>query len=220
MGLKSKIRNHYFEKSRLNKFNQFMECCCPTDSDKVLDVGVQNAEFRRMDNIFVKKYPYKSNLTGLSVEELGDFSKRYPEVKSIVYDGKIFPFNNSTFDLLWSNAVVEHLADYERQEFFISEMIRVTKRKALFTTPNRAFPIELHTRFPFIHWLPKRMANWLYIKCGKEWATKDYINLLYERDIVQLLEKLKNKYSFNYKIMRNRLFGFTCTFSVLIMLEE
>ena len=39
----------------------------------------------------------------------------------------------------------------------MSEALRVAPR-AFVTTPNRWFPIEVHTRLPLVHWLPERGA--------------------------------------------------------------
>jgi hypothetical protein len=39
------------------------------------------------------------------------------------------------------------------QRAFVHELCRVAKRVYV-TTPNRWFPIEVHTLLPFVHWLP------------------------------------------------------------------
>ena len=39
------------------------------------------------------------------------------------------------------------------QRRFVHELCRVAKR-VFVTTPNRWFPIEVHTLRPFVHWLP------------------------------------------------------------------
>ena len=52
-------------------------------------------------------------LTALGMNEPLEFSKRYPQVKAICYDGNVFPFEDGAFDLLWSNAVIEHVGDRE-----------------------------------------------------------------------------------------------------------
>jgi len=215
-GDKMKIFQHLMEKSRLRKHEQFMDFCKPTSKDKILDVGVQNDEYKESDNFLERKYPYRTNITALGVEKLKDFSKRYPEVRAVTYGGKIFPFKNKSFDFVWSNAVLEHVGKRLRQELFISEMLRVAKRKVVFTTPNRNFPVELHTKLPFVHWLKKENADRIYTKLGKKWATGDYMYLLNKKDLVALLIGMNKKYFFEYKIVNNRMLGFTATFTVLV----
>ena len=58
------------------------------------------------------------------------------------------------FDLGFSNAVVEHVAGgRDGQRLFVHELCRVADR-VFVTTPNRFFPLEVHTLLPFAHWLP------------------------------------------------------------------
>jgi hypothetical protein len=45
-------------------------------------------------------------------------------------------------------------------------------RRVFITTPNRRFPVEVHTRLPFVHWLPDRMAHGVYQAVGKSFATE------------------------------------------------
>jgi hypothetical protein len=52
------------------------------------------------------------------------------------------------------------------------------------TTPNRSFPIEVHTRLPLVHWLPDAIAHRVYRGLGKEDATK--IDLLTRRSLASL----------------------------------
>lgn len=204
------------EKSRLMKHEQFMYFCNPSEEDFILDVGVQNNSYKDSDNYLESHYPYPFNITGLGIEDLHDFSKRYPEVNVVTYDGKVFPFEDNSFDYVWSNAVIEHVGSKERQLLFLSEMIRVAKKKIVFTTPNRAFPLEIHTRFPFVHWFSKRISDWVYIKIGKKWASGEYMYLLYKSDLVSLLNAMLDKYRISYEVIPNRMMGLTATFTVLI----
>jgi hypothetical protein len=69
-------------------------------------------------------------------------------------DGRELPFADGEFDLGFSNAVVEHVAGgREGQRSFVHELCRVSRR-VFVTTPNRWFPLEVHTLLPFVHWLP------------------------------------------------------------------
>ncbi len=67
----------------------------------------------------------------------------------------------ASFDVVFSNAVIEHVGDRERQEALVREALRVGRR-VFVTTPNRWFPIEVHTRLPFVHWLPDELAHRAY----------------------------------------------------------
>ena len=73
-------------------------------------------------------------------------------------DACALPFPDGAFDVVHSNAVIEHVGGRERQEAFVREALRVGRRVFL-TTPNRWFPIEVHTRLPLVHWLPDPLAG-------------------------------------------------------------
>jgi hypothetical protein len=208
---------YLMDKSREKKHQQFVTFCNPKKMDLVLDVGVQDKQYKASDNFFEQNYPYKKNITALGVEELTNFSKRYPNVKAVTYDGKFFPFDDGQFDFVWSNAVVEHVGGFDRQLLFISELIRVAKKKIVFTTPDRCFPFEIHTRLPLVHWFPRNISNWFYIKSGNKFAAGDYMYLLTKKDLVKILDKIKKKNnSIHFEIKKNRIFGFSSTFTVLI----
>jgi len=69
-------------------------------------------------------------------------------------DGRELPFADGEFDRGFSNAVVEHVAGgRDGQRLFVHELCRVARR-VFVTTPNRWFPLEVHTLLPFVHWLP------------------------------------------------------------------
>jgi hypothetical protein len=69
-------------------------------------------------------------------------------------DGRMLPFRDASFDIVFSNSVIEHVGDVESQRRFAAEIMRVG-RAYWVQTPNRRFPVEQHLLTPFIHWLPK-----------------------------------------------------------------
>jgi SAM-dependent methyltransferase len=69
-------------------------------------------------------------------------------------DGCDLPFADQSFDLVFSNSVIEHLGTWARQKEFANE-IRRAGRNYYVQTPNRWFPIEPHYLTPGIHFVPK-----------------------------------------------------------------
>lgn len=67
--------------------------------------------------------------------------------------GLALPFADGSFDLVLSNAVIEHVGSEGDQAAFVHEHRRVG-RHWIITTPNRWFPIESHTGVFMLHWLP------------------------------------------------------------------
>jgi hypothetical protein len=79
-------------------------------------------------------------------------------VTRVLCDGLQLPFQSDAFDLVISNAVIEHVGDIEAQQTFIGEHHRVG-RSFIATTPNRWGPTEVHTRTVLLHWSPRWRAT-------------------------------------------------------------
>lgn len=110
--------------------------------------------------------------------------------------------------MVWSNAVIEHVGDFDRQVLFVREMARVGHR-VFFSTPNRGFPIELHTRLPLIHWLPKPVCDRILHRLGKGFATGDYMHLLTRGALRRVLHAAGVT---RYRVFANRLAGLSLDF--------
>jgi SAM-dependent methyltransferase len=144
-------------RSRERKLQLFLDLLQPGPETTVVDVGVTDAPFGAgsTDNFFEALYPWPEQVTGVGRTELDRFAAAFPQVRAVRADGRDLPFADAEFDLGFSNAVVEHVAggrDGQRQ--FVHELCRVARR-VFVTTPNRRFPLEVHTLLPFVHWLPK-----------------------------------------------------------------
>jgi hypothetical protein len=72
------------------------------------------------------------------------------------------PWPDKAFDVVYSNAVIEHVGSLEDQRKMASEIMRVGRRWFI-TTPNRWYPFEFHLRLPFVTWLPGDA----YLACGR-----------------------------------------------------
>lgn len=200
------------KRNRTKKYHRFLNLIMPKQEDKILDVGFNDTEHSSVDNFLEKNYPYLNKITALGVDSDSIFKKNYPLVNTVIYDGSIFPFENKSFDIGWSNAVIEHVGDRSKQLLFLTEIHRTCKTVYM-TTPNRYFPVEVHTRIPLLHWLPKNIFDKLLSYTPKKWASGDYMHLLSYKQIVSLMKEANVT---NYKIYRNRFCGFTMDFSIVI----
>src|SRR5882757_9395947 len=144
-------------RSRERKLQLFLDLLQPGLETTVVDVGVTDAPFGAgsTDNFFEARYPWPERITAVGHTELDRFAAAFPQVRVVRADGRELPFGNAEFDLGFSNAVVEHVAGgRDGQRRFVHELCRVARR-VFVTTPNRHFPLEVHTLLPFVHWLPK-----------------------------------------------------------------
>ncbi len=203
--------NKISDRNRERKYDIFLNIIKPDAKSKILDVGASEREYRSTSNYLEKKYPYPENITVLGVDNYKEFCIRYPKVKVVNYDGRYFPFDDNAFDVCWCNAVIEHVGDRKRQEIFLKEIDRVSKCSFV-TTPNKHFIYETHTKVLLLHYLPKKIFDKIVLMIGKPWAKGDYMHLLGIGDIKKLLQI--NNIS-NYKIIKNRILGFTVDFVII-----
>ena len=190
--------------SRLKKYEDFLLRLSLDDASTILDVGVADKEWSAHVNFLEKKYPLKTKITALSVQELKEFQKRYPEIKTVTYEGGVFPFTDKQFTAVHSNAVVEHVGSRGKQVEFVRELARCGER-FFFSTPAKEFFIEMHTNMMFLHWLPKSVFDRILRGTGKAWATGDYMNLLTRKSLVKLMASAEVD---DYRIITYRLFFF------------
>jgi SAM-dependent methyltransferase len=169
-------------RSRRRKFALFMETIAPTAETTVLDIGVDDTAFGDTAfgaatgcvtlNFFEELYPWPDKITALGLHEGERFRASYPGVRYVRGDALALPFEDGAFDVVFSNAVIEHVGGLEQQRRFVAEALRVAGR-AFITTPNRWFPVEVHTRLPLVHWLPEAVAHRAYDLARKPWAKEN-----------------------------------------------
>ncbi len=158
MGIFTKLS--YISRSR--KLQLFSTLFQPSEEMHVLDVGAEVGSDGTCGLKFIDWYPWKENLVALncSAEHIKRIKQRYPQVRTVVGDACALPWNDKHFDIVYSNAVIEHVGDFERQKKMAAEIMRTGKRWFV-TTPNRWYPFEFHLRLPFITWLPGRSYAWI-----------------------------------------------------------
>src|ERR1700761_7802248 len=98
--------------SRERKLRLFLELLRPGPETSVIDVGVTDAPFGdgSTDNFFEARYPWPDRITAVGPTGLDRFAAAFPQVTVVQADGRQLPFADGTFDLGFSNAVVEHVA--------------------------------------------------------------------------------------------------------------
>lgn len=185
-GLVWRVTRRVTEKSRRVRFALFMRVMKPGTVDRVLDVGAGEGVGAAL-NFFEAWYPWKRNITAVALEDLPAFRQAYPDIRLVLGDGRRLSFSDKSFDIYFSNAVLEHVGTLEDQRRFVAEACRVAKRVFL-STPNKWFPVDAHTMIPFAHWLPLHWRNAIYRTFGREfYASEERLRLLGRRDIERLI---------------------------------
>ena len=112
--------------------------------------------------------PYASSMVGLDIEHERAVQAHAHTLQVLCAAGESLPFPSTTFDLVLSHEVLEHVQD-DRQ--VIQEIIRVLRpggRLVLFC-PNRGYPFETHGIYwqgryyfgnvPLVNYLPRKWRD-------------------------------------------------------------
>lgn len=169
--------------SRMKVHKLFMNKMRPIKSDRILDIGTSD-ETKKESNMLEQLYPWKEQLTCASLTDGMAILKAYPSVRHIqIKAGEPLPFADQEFDIVYSNAVLEHVGARQSQKKFIEEMWRVGKRRFL-CVPNRLFPVEHHTCIPLINYLPKNVFRYLLRGTKYDlWSHEENLNYISGKEI-------------------------------------
>jgi hypothetical protein len=105
----------------------------------------------------------------VSIVNLSQSSTNFKNLKSYAGDARnLSQFKSNTFDIAFSNSVIEHVGNFNDQQSMVNEMRRLAPRLYL-QTPSRYFPLEPHFLFPFFQFLPVRARVWLLMHFQLGW---------------------------------------------------
>ena len=132
---------------------QFMNIMNPSGETKILDVG---GDFSTWELVGDLNCP----VTLLNIYDINSNSaqERAPRFSTVVSDGCNLPYKDASYDLVFSNSVIEHVGTWENQVKFAVEALRVGKAIWI-QTPARSFFMEPHLITPFIHFLPRAVQR-------------------------------------------------------------
>ncbi len=127
----------------------------------ILDVGGTSLFWR------MRGWADRSDIS-ITLVNLAADPSTFSNIHSVVGDATdLSEFDNASFDIAFSNSVIEHLFSLDKQRAMAMEMQRVAKAHWA-QTPNFWFPIEPHFHVPGWQWMPRSMRVRLLMKrrCG------------------------------------------------------
>lgn len=175
-------------RQRDRMYDRFARLFPPDPHRRIVDVGV-NGSYERPELHFLEsRYPYPEKIVACGLEAPERFAKAFPRIRYVqVERGKPLPFGDNEFDLVFCNAVIEHVGNRDRQRAFMNELLRIG-RSAFVTTPNRWYPVELHTMIPLVHYLPTEMYRTFYRRVGLDFFSREEnLNLLDRSGLLDLI---------------------------------
>jgi len=141
-------------RARKARMEQFAAVMRPERGARILDLGGTAALWGMLD--------VECDVTLVNLPGTGDrnwqpsrWSVRCVEADACDLSGV---FEDRSFDIVFSNSVIEHVGDHERQQRMAAEVARLAPRYWV-QTPSDRFPIEAHTLVPFYFRLPSRLRG-------------------------------------------------------------
>ena len=134
---------------RKRRFQLFLDLLRPSAATRILDVGGYVGDW--------KSVRVASTVLCLNVDPAPGESAP-GRISFEAGDGRNLRFADGSFDIVYSNSVIEHVGSWEDQRRFAAEVRRVG-RDLFVQTPNRWFFIEPHFVTVFVHFLPWSIAK-------------------------------------------------------------
>ena len=178
-----------------------------------LDVGSTNDIENESSNFLIKNLKNIKVYKSISDQKICNnfFSKTLR--KSITDNFSKNQIESMKSDLVISNATIEHVGNFNNQKKMIQNIILLTKKYFIITTPNRFHPIDFHTKLPFLHWFPKNIhRRILKILKLDFFSREENLNLLGKNELKNLLTVSGVK---NYKIFNISFLGFKSNYIVI-----
>lgn len=183
----------------------------PRPGERVLDVGVSPLVGLPDENFFLRRYPYPDQVTAVSNDpRIDPVREAFPAVTVEVADALALPYTDASFDVVHSNAVIEHVGPLDAQARFMAEIVRVA-RAGMISTPSRWFPVDSHTNLPFAHWLPRPLFLRALTRLGRRAPGQEWITwLLSAREFRRLVPP-----EVTFALVSQRLVGMPAVHSVV-----
>ena len=183
------------------------------ESISLLDVGTTSS-LENHENQILKHFYNKIQISCLSNLSLEELKLKYEKLSIYKGDGRAMTFTDNNFDIVTSSVTIEHVGSFKNQIKFISECLRVSNHKTIITTPNRYYPIELHTKIPLLHFLPKKIHRKILNLLGDKFLSlEENLNLLSKKDLLKICQILSIK---KFKIEKIKLFGFVSNYILIV----
>ncbi len=121
---------------------------------------------------------------------------------------------DQSYDIVFSNSVIEHLFTWENQQKMAAEIMRVGK-KHFIQSPNYWFPVEPHWVFPFFQYFPKKLRVYMTQHYTLGHIGKIYNSNEAERQVEEIRLLTRKEYAQLFpqsKIFEEKFIGITKSF--------
>jgi predicted transport protein len=214
----SKFNYNFFDiiitKKRLEIFSIIKNTIDLKNINSCLDAGTSGTLNTKSTNILIENLQQIPILKSISDQKI---SLKYFNLclnKSITTNFTNDEIAEMSCDLVISSATIEHVGNEENQIKMIRNIIKLSKKYFVITTPNRFYPIGFHTKLPFIHWLPKNIHRILLRSIGLKFFSKEENLNLFSKGGLRKIMSHFNELA-DYKIEKINMFYIASNFIVI-----
>lgn len=131
----------------------------------ILDVG-------GTESFWINRGYHEKHNVKITLLNLTKFDTQSSNMISVKGDAcNLSEYANHSFDLVFSNSVIEHLYSFENQKLMAQEVQRVGKNYYI-QTPYKYFFVEPHYLLPYFQFLPKKAKVFILSKTKLSRGTK------------------------------------------------
>lgn len=151
----------FSQRARAARMQQFMTLMRPPIAAKIIDLGGQ------------AKIWENTPAVDLTILNLPGIAEKPDQSTATFVEGDacaVTAFADRSFDIAFSNSVIEHVGDHDKQAAFAREVRRLGKSYWV-QTPSRWFPIEAHCGMPFWWFYPRALRALLIERWRRTFPT-------------------------------------------------
>ena len=180
-----------------------------------LDIGTTEDFDNFSSNMIIKKFSTIKIKKSISNQNIKSSFFNFTLKKSItdIFDDKDLKTFKS--DLVIASATIEHVGNFSNQLKMFDNIISLSNNYFVITTPNRFYPIDFHTKIPFIHWLPKTLHRFILRFVGLKYlSNEENLNLLTKKDLISITKNDKYR-NIKFSIETIKLMGIVSNFVII-----
>ena len=185
----------------------------------LLDIGTTEDVSAKSSNIFCKMLNIIPTHKSISNQKITNTRFKVRKKKSITSSFSQKEINLLKSDLVISSATIEHVGSFKNQVKKVKNMINLSKRYFIITTPNNHYPIEFHTKLPLIHWFPKKIYRKILLFLNMDYfANEKNLNLLSKKELDNILSIFNKK--IEYRIYEIKFLFFVSNFLAICKIKN
>lgn len=158
-----RVYSRIFKIWRVKRFGLFKRTLKPLPTDRLLDIG-------GYPGTWTVHEPVVESIDSLNIHDVVWDPESAPNHRITILTGNgcDLQMPDKSYDIAFSNSVIEHVGSWENQVAFAKEIRRVGNSLWI-QTPAKECPIEPHYLAPFVHWLPRNVQKKI-LRNGTLWG--------------------------------------------------